>query len=168
MKNALTILFFVASLTLFPTYLCAGQFKVTRVYEGDAVGVGSRGIELKVKLVGIVAPQTSKNKRDPGHPYGLQAKRHLTDLVLNQKVSLKRYGNDGYNRILGVIHLGTKNINLEMIKAGLAKASREKPPRGLDLRQYLEAEKKARDAKLGMWSQGKKNVSPKDGQKVYK
>jgi len=41
-------------------------------------------------------------------------------LILNKVVDIRGYGLDRYNRILGVIYLNSKNIDLEIIRAGLA------------------------------------------------
>ena len=61
-----------------------------------------------------------------------------------------------------------ERINLEMVKAGLAEVYRGKPPRGLAMEPYLEAEKGAKEALKGMWSLGDKYVSPKEWRKMHK
>ena len=158
-------LFLLALTLIIPSISSAGQFKVTRVYDGDTVKAYSHDIEIKVRLVCIDAPETSRKKGDPGQPYSQQAKKYLAGLVLNKLVDIKGYGLGRYNRILGVIYLGDQNINLEMIRAGLAEVYRGKPPRGLDVEPYLQAEKRATDANKGMWSLGDKYVSPRDWRK---
>jgi endonuclease YncB( thermonuclease family) len=163
MKNSLTkSAFLISLLLLLPTLSLAGEFKVTRVYDGDTIKAQGHGIEIKVRLVGIDAPEASRKKRDPGQPYSQQAKRHLAELILNKAVNVKGYGLDGYNRILGAIYLEGKDINLEMVRAGLAEVYRGRPPRGFDQSPYLKAEKEAREAKMGMWSLGDKYISPKE------
>ncbi len=161
---ALLIIF----LLTFPTLSLAGQFKVTRVYDGDTIKAEGCDIEINVRLVGIDAPETSKKKGQPGQPYSQQAKKYLASLVLNKTVDIKGYGLDRYNRILGVIYLDNQNVNLEMVKAGLAEVYRGKPPKGFDTVPYLEAEKRAREAKTGMWSLGDKYISPKDWRKMLR
>ena len=161
---SLLIIFFLT----FPTLSLAGQFKITRVCDGDTVKAQGHDIEITVRLVGIDAPETSRKKRDPGQPYSQKAKKYLASLVLNKTVDIKGYGLDRYNRILGVIYLNKQNINLEMVKAGLAEVYRGKPARGFDNGPYLEAEKRAREAKTGMWSLGDKYISPKDWRKMQK
>ncbi len=165
MKRIHALPFLFAFVLLFPFVLSAGQFKVTRVSDGDTVKAKGHDIEIKVRLVGIDTPETGKKKRDPGQPYSQKAKKHLGDLILNKIVDIKGYGLDRYGRVLGVIHLDGRNINLEMVKAGLAEVYRGKSPKDFSLEPYLEAEKKARDAKRGMWSQGDKYISPKDWRK---
>lgn len=70
-----------------------------------------------------------------------------------------------YLRKKGSLNLNNKNINVEMINAGLAEDYRGKPPRGFDIGLYLKTEKRAREAKTGMWSLGDKYISPKDWRK---
>ncbi len=149
-------------LFILPTLSIAGEFKVTRVYDGDTIKAEGHDIEIKVRLVGIDAPETSRKKREPGQPYSQQSKKHLAGLVLNKTVDIKGYGLDGYSRILGVIYLEGKNINLEMVKAELAEVYRGLAPKRFNLSPYWQAEKEAREAKMGMWSLGDKYISPKD------
>ena len=164
--QTLTIL--TTLILLLSSFSFAGQFKITRVNDGDTVKAEGHDIEITVRLVGIDAPETSKKKREPGQPYSQQAKKYLADLVLNKTVDIKGYGLDRYNRILGVIFHDGKNINLEMVKAGLAEVYRGKPPRDLAMEPYLEAEKRAKEALKGMWSLGDKYVSPKEWRKMNK
>ena len=168
-RRTLQILTILTTLLLFlPSFAFAGQFKITRVYDGDTVKAQGHDIEIKVRLVGIDAPETSRKKGQPGQPYSQQAKKHLAGLVLNKTVDIKGYSLDRYNRILGVIYLNNQNINLEMVKTGLAEVYRGKPPRDLEMEPYLEAEKRAREAKTGMWSLGDKYISPKDWRKMHR
>jgi micrococcal nuclease len=152
----------------FPSVLLAGQFTVTHVHDGDTIGVGGHGIELKVRLAGIDAPETSKGQIDAGQPYSQPAKRYLTDLVLNKSVTVDHSGFDLDNRMLGVVYVGTKNINLEMVKAGFAEVSQGQTPKGFDLGPYRQAEEKAREEGKGMWSLGGKYISPQDWKKMGK
>jgi micrococcal nuclease len=108
------ILFGILNLSL------AGEFKVSRVPDGDTATADGHDIEIKVRLVGIDAPEVSHGKREPGQPFSDKSKKYLASLVLNRMVDIKGYGSDRYGRVLGVVSLNGKNINLEMIKAGLA------------------------------------------------
>ena len=164
-KHPKIISFLTIFLFILPTLSIAGQFKVTRVYDGDTIKAEGHDITIKVRLVGIDTPETSKKKRDPGQPYSIQAKKHLTGLILNKIVEIKGYGLGPYNRVLGVIYFDDKNINLEMIKQGLAEVYRGKHPKGFDPTSYRSAEKEARAAKRGIWSLGDKYVSPTEWRK---
>jgi len=153
---------------ILPALSLAAQFKVTRVCDGDTIVAKGDDIVIRVRLVGIDAPETSGRKREPGQPYSQQAKKYLAGLVLNKVVDIKGYGLDRYNRILGVIFLEDKNINVEMIKAGLAELYRGKPPPGLEIAPFWRAEKEAKEAKRGMWSLGDKYISPREWRRMDK
>ena len=73
---------------------------------------------------------------------GLHGKRQAIPLNKLSVLSKKK----------GSLYLNNNNINVEMINAGLAEVYRGKPPRGFDIGLYLETEKRAREAKTGMWS----------------
>ena len=64
--------------------------------------------------------------------------------------------------------VGGKNVNLEMVKAGLAEVYRGKPPRGFDVGPYRTAETDAKKSGKGMWSLGDKYVSPRDWRRMKK
>jgi len=49
-------------------------------------------------------------------------------MVLNKDVGVKNYGTDRYDRTLGVVYVEDKNVNLEMVRAGLAGSIEESPP----------------------------------------
>jgi micrococcal nuclease len=111
---------------------------------------------MTVSLAGIDAPGITIIKSGPGQPYAQRAKAYLAELLLNALVDIKAYGQDINDHIVGVIFLGGKNINLEMVRAGLAEVCRGKPPNGLNLGPYLKVEAEARKAKRGIWSLGEK------------
>jgi micrococcal nuclease len=165
-KSFLTISSAFFFLILYPSLSFAGQFKIIRVYDGDTVKAVGHDIAIKIRLVAIDAPEISHGKRKPGQPYGQRSKKYLTELVLNKTVDVKGYGLGPYNRILGVITLNGKNINLEMIKAGLAEVYRGIAPYRFDLDPYWKSEREARIAKKGMWVLGDKYVSPKEWRRI--
>jgi len=111
---------------------------------------------MTVRLAGIDAPGISTIKSGSGKPYAQRAKEYLAELILNELVDIKAYGQDRDDNVLGVIFLEGKNINLEMVRAGLAEVCRGKPPRGLNLEPYLKLEAEARKAKRGIWSLGER------------
>jgi len=88
--------------------------KIARVIDGDTVVTSSNE---HIRLLGMNAPETTKKER-----YSQEAKIFLNNLVLNKKVKLK-YGKDKkdrYKRTLAYLFLNQKNVNLELVKQGLA------------------------------------------------
>jgi endonuclease YncB( thermonuclease family) len=151
-----------------PAICFAGQFKVTRVIDGDTIKVTGNGSKVTVRMVGIDAPETSKKKNQPGQPFSRKSTKYLANLVLNKSVEVKSYGTDRYGRFLGVVFVDGKNVNLEMIKAGLAEVYRGKPAGGLDPEPYWKAEAEAKKAGIGMWSLGDKYMSPRKWRRIQK
>jgi len=60
------------------------------------------------------------------------------------------------------------NVNLKMVKEGLAEVYRGRPAKGFDNELYLKVEAEAREAKLNMWSLGEKYISPKEWRRMHK
>jgi micrococcal nuclease len=158
----------VASPLILPSLSLAAQFMVTRVQDGQTIVAKGDDIVVRVRLAGIDAPETSKKEREPGQPYSQQSKKYLAGLVLNKAVDIKSYRMDRYKRLLGVIYLEGKNINVEMVKAGLAEVYRGKLPQGFDSTPYLEAEAEAREARRGIWSLGDEYISPGKWRKMHR
>jgi micrococcal nuclease len=136
----------IAALLLLPSVSLADEFKVFRVTDGDTIKVRGASGEMTIRLVGIDAPELSHKKRVPGQPVSQQAKKHLGALVLSKAISIKNYGKDKYGRTLAEVFLDGRNINLEMVKAGLAEVYRGSPASGQDLTYYWKAEEKVRAA----------------------
>jgi micrococcal nuclease len=150
-----------------PAQSIAGEYQVARVIDGDTIKVEDASKKITVRLVGIDAPETSKSKNDPGQPYSQRAMKHLASLVLNQTVDVKSYGFDGYGRVLGEVFFEDRNINLEMVKAGLAEVYRGKPAFGMDMGPYWKAEEQAKAANRGMWVLGNQYVSPREWRRTH-
>ena len=62
-----------------------------------------------------------------GNPSARHSTKYLAGMVLNKNVDIVSYGNDRYGRTLGVVYADDKNVNLEMVKEGLAEVYRGKP-----------------------------------------
>ncbi len=91
---------------------------VNKVADGDTLTTITReGTKLRVRLYGIDAPEIQHGKK-PGQPYGEQAKAALMGLVLGKKVRLDIVDIDRYKRMVGIVYLGSLNINEEMVKEG--------------------------------------------------
>jgi endonuclease YncB( thermonuclease family) len=136
--------------------------KVLRVYDGDTILVSHAGGRHLVRLLGIDAPETSKDKGQPGQPFSARSRRHLATRVLDRCIRLQTYGDDRYGRRLAVLHLEGVNINLEMVSLGLAEVYRGRTPDGFNRRPYEKAEAAARRNRRGMWVQGEAYRSPID------
>ena len=153
---------------LFPAVSLAGQYEVYRVVDGDTFVVKHGSVKLTIRMVGIDAPEASTSKHRAGQPFSRQSTQHLSSLILNKNVDVKSYGADRNGRTLGeVFLLNGKNVNLEMVQAGLAEAYRGKPAAGLDMGPYWNAEKEANAAKRGMWILEDMYLSPREWRRTH-
>jgi endonuclease YncB( thermonuclease family) len=128
---------------------------VTSVADGDTVTViTANQTKLRIRMVGIDAPETPKGKKSPGQPYGKEAEAHLKQLVEGKQVKVEIYGTDRYKRLLSTIILDGTDINLTMIEAGLAEVYRGAESGNPYKRQYEAAEVAARSSKkaCGCWA----------------
>jgi len=131
---------------------------VTKVSDGDTIHVTTpEKTKLRVRLYGIDAPETPKvNQRTghinkPGQPYGEESWKALEAKIMGKQVRLDIIDIDRYKRMVGMIWLGNRNINLEMVNEGYAEAYVEylKEPYRL---QFITAEQEAKSVKRGVWS----------------
>ena len=140
MKKALSILLLAISLLTLSAAEIRG--KVVAITDGDTIKVLDdldKGV-LKIRLNKIDAPE--KNQA-----FGQKSKQYLSNLVFGKQVIIRFKEIDRYGRILGLIYIDGVEVNLQMVKAGMAwhYAYYDKTP------AYIEAEKKARDSKVGLW-----------------
>ena len=140
------------------------QFKVIKVYDGDSLLVQGMDLTLKIRMVGIDAPETG-GSRKPGQPYSRKAHQYLSRQIKDRFVTLKSYGLGGYNRILAEVFINDINMNLEMVKAGLAEAYQGSTPETFNAAPYLAAQDQAKRRRIGMWVQGSRYKSPRQWRK---
>ena len=107
---------------------------------------------MEVRLAGTIIPQGPRIETGQGQTYNRRARECLSELVKNKVVHVKAYGVDKRDRILAEVYLGELNINLEMIRAGVAVVDRVNPPAILDLQPYFRVEEEARQAQQGVWA----------------
>jgi endonuclease YncB( thermonuclease family) len=135
---------------------------VERVADGDTVTViTTTQTKLRIRMLGIDAPETPKGTKFPGQPYGKEAEAYLKRLVEGKRVTVEIYGVDRYKRLLSTIFLDGKDINLAMIEAGFAEVYRGPESGNPYKSQYQAVEAAARAAKKGMWVQGAQYESPR-------
>jgi micrococcal nuclease len=117
--------------------------RVVRISDGDSIGVMHQGREEKIRLHGVDAPEKKQ-------PFSIQAKLYTAGLAFEKEVTVKPRGTDRYGRTVAEVILADgRNLNHEIVKAGLAWWFKRYAPDDGDLKR-LEAE--ARKAKRGLWT----------------
>jgi endonuclease YncB( thermonuclease family) len=82
---------------------------VTHVRDGDTIEVG----KIPIRLNGVSAPELKE-------PLGPQSKKFMLDLVDGESVGCELTGAKTYDRLVGTCYLGSKDIGIKVIEAGLA------------------------------------------------
>lgn len=146
---------------------------VTKVSDGDTIQITTpERTKLRVRLYGIDAPETPKTDQrtgrvnKPSQFYGNESWKALEGKILEHHVRLDIIDIDKYKRMVGIIWIGNRNINLEMVQEGYAEAYLEylkEPYRS----QFIAAQREARSAKKGIWNL-RNYERPKDFRKRLK
>ncbi len=121
--------------------------RVVTVADGDEIKiVDDSGQWHLVRLAGIEAPVRS-------NPFGREAQMELAGLLFPDPVRVDWEIQDRHGFILGTVHAKGRNVGLTLLEAGLAWHLPEGPGQTQQQRlEYAEAEKAARVAKIGLWS----------------
>lgn len=123
--------------------------RIVRVTDGDSVTLLSAdNTRITIRLAGIDAPESRM-------PYGHAAQAHLAGLVLNKEVVAVTRKHDRYGRTVATLFIGTKDINLRMVQAGMAwhyKQFESVLDKSI-ARKYAQSEQTARFEQQGLWQQ---------------
>lgn len=118
--------------------------KVVGITDGDTLTVMHDGRAQAVRLHGIDAPERKQ-------AYSARARQMLGDLTYGKTVKINITGQDRYGRTLGEVILPDgRNVNHELVRAGLAWWYRKYAPRE---RRIEALEMEAREARRGLWEE---------------
>jgi endonuclease YncB( thermonuclease family) len=122
--------------------------KVIDVNSGDAITILNLNRPVRVKLLGVDAPELNQ-------AFGDVAKKHLTDLIFEKSVVVEYAGIAADHSLTGRVLLNDTDIGAQMIRDGAAWFD---PGNGNrlsadDREVYLQSEQAARTEKRGLWQQ---------------
>jgi micrococcal nuclease len=123
--------------------------KVVSIADGDTVTVLTEDkTQHRIRLEHVDCPESHQD-------YGTKAKEALAEKIFGKEVTVKWTSRDKYKRILGIVYLGDRNMNLELVKEGWAwhyvHYSKDTA--------YAKAEAEAKEGKRGLWA-GKNPIPP--------
>jgi len=128
-----------------PSYPSDQKLTVVEVSDGDTLKL-SNGKTFR--LYGVNAPEVKE-------PYFEEAKAFTENLVLGKEISFEQEANykvDKFGRVLGYVFIDGVNLNIELVKNGLARVVLyEKRAKIKYQDELLSAEKEARGKRLGVW-----------------
>jgi micrococcal nuclease len=115
------------------------RLKVIDVIDGDTIVTSNKA---RVRLLGANAPELV-------NCLGPESKAYLKSIVLNKKVTLAETLGDKWGRVIALVFLGDKLINVDLVNRGLARYESEKTSQA---NLFKAANTHARDNKLGIYS----------------
>ena len=160
-------LVFVLVLVSSPIY-AQQKTTITRVIDGDVIQVIYGGVEKRVRLIGIDAPESridrkalkdanmSEHDIETIVEMGAKAKAYVNGLIkrgnfITIEFDIKE--KDRYGRLLCYVYLSNgKMLNEEIVKAGYANI-KAIPPNVKHMDRFLNAFKFAKETKRGLWDE---------------
>ncbi|MBI4911371.1 MAG: thermonuclease family protein [Acidobacteria bacterium] len=130
------------------------QGEVQRVIDGDELSVLVGTEPIRVRLLGVSAPDATMNDPDM-QPAGRQTLLFLENRVQGRKVELvfDEFKLDPRKRLLCYVHIEGKDLGEDLVERGLALSYTKYPFSRLGA--YALAEDGARRARRGIWSDPK-------------
>lgn len=139
--NTLKPILAVVFVLILPSVVLAWSGKVVGISDGDTIKVLRDKTPVKIRLHGIDCPER-------GQAFGSKAKHFASDYVFGKIVTIKETAQDRYRRTVAWVYLDNSSLNEALVRAGLAwhykKYSSDK--------NLSDAEIKARNERLGLWS----------------
>jgi endonuclease YncB( thermonuclease family) len=147
MKRFLLIAAFAVLCCLCTDVNAASMFgKVIDVNSGDVITIVNLNRPVRVKLVGVDAPEMDQ-------AFGDVAKKHLSDLIHDKSVVVEYSGIAADGSVSGRVLLNDADIGAQMIRDGAAwfDPNNLSNLSGKDREIYQHSEKAARDERRGLW-----------------
>jgi micrococcal nuclease len=157
--------------------LVAGSCEVIRVVDGDTLIVRQGGMSkqgpagnggtragdqaIRVRLLGIDTPETVK-EGTPVEQWGPEA-TEFTRRFLRRgeaRLELDKRRLDRFGRSLAYLYVGEEMLNVEIVRAGLARVSHYPGDSMAMLRLLRTAESAARAERRGLWSKAGGALAP--------
>ncbi|HET6862098.1 MAG TPA: thermonuclease family protein [Pyrinomonadaceae bacterium] len=135
--------------------------KVIEVNEGDVITVSNQNRPVRVRLLGVDAPELTQ-------PFGDVAKQHLSDLVMDKIVLVQSAGYTKNYALIARVLVGDRDICAQMIRDGAAWFDPKSPVlTPADGEIYTQSQIAARNERRGLW-QVDNPVAPWDFVKASK
>jgi micrococcal nuclease len=130
-------------------------YSVTNVLDGDTLVANVAGREVAIRLIGIDTPEVV-DPRKPVQCYGEEASSYAKSLLRGQKIYIEKDPSktyDKYGRVLGYVKFSNgQSYNEQMIRTGYAREYTYSGEKYMYQREFKEAQKAAKKAKVGLWS----------------
>jgi micrococcal nuclease len=139
----------------------AEQAQLLTVIDGDSLLLENDGRSVKVRLIGIDAPEGRQE-------FGTQARTKVMNICYGRPLRLEFdvERRDRYGRMLAYVYCGDIMLNEEMVRSGLALAIAVKPNTA-HYQRLKRAEEQARKTRSGFWAHGGLKMTPAQWRQTY-
>ena len=123
--------------------------RVTAVADGDSLTITDQAKRsYRVRLQGIDAPER-------GQPFSASSKAALSKLIVGRDVVVLQQKSDQYGRVVGKLRINGRDVALEQLRSGLVwvYTYHSNDMTAADRAEYLAAQRSARLARQGLWSE---------------
>lgn len=122
--------------------------RVVSVHDGDTITLLGKDLRShRIRLAGIDAPEIGHGRDNPAQPFGQASKQSLAELAFGKQASAACPQADRYGRLLCVLYVDHRNINVEQIRRGMAWAYEQY---AIDPTYHL-AQAEAKSYRRGLW-----------------
>lgn len=129
-------------------YMKSNEGKFVRSLDGDTIDLVRGGVRQSTRFAGIDSPEMSQ-------ALGSEAETYLNSIIeKNGPVRLGSRLKDRYGRDVASLYSGKKNLNLEMVRAGFAKAAYLDGVSKKFRKQLEDAQTEAQSEGRGIWASG--------------
>lgn len=123
---------------------------LAEIIAGPASVIDGDTLEMtgtRIRLIGIDAPESAQSCTRKGKPWacGKEATATLREIIGSAKLTCTAQGTDAYGRTLAVCATPVFDVGREMVRRGMAVASRDAPY------DYESAAEIARQMRFGLW-----------------
>ena len=137
-----------------PTGLEDKLYSVEKVIDGDTVDVSDGDKMLKIRLIGIDAPETGAGNTQE-ECYAKESEVYLSDTLNGKQVKLEadttQDDKDKYDRLLRYVYLDGVNVNKSLLENGYAKEYTYDTAYKYS-QDFINAENAAKEQNLGLWN----------------
>lgn len=128
--------------------------ELVRIIDGDTIKVIYNGKEQNLRYLLIDTPELN-HKQQGKQPFAEEATKRNDELLKSGKLEIEfdiGEREDKYGRLLAYVYIDGKSVQQKLVEEGLARVAYIYPPNTKHLDPFKEAEKKAQQAGIGIWS----------------
>ncbi|WP_249336659.1 thermonuclease family protein [Sporosarcina sp. Marseille-Q4063] len=128
--------------------------ELVRTIDGDTIKIRYDGKEQNLRYLLIDTPELN-HKQQGKQPFAEESAKRNDELLKSGKLEIEfdiGGREDKYGRLLAYVYIDGESVQQKLVEEGLARVAYIYPPNTKHLDPYKDAEKKAQQAGIGIWS----------------